>query len=467
MRYFENHKRRVMKKQYTKGSRTVLESNEMLPSFEINESSGVPLSLEIKGRTEQGENKASYYLDYLKNTDNYTLAGASGAYVISLPSAWVGKMAKYSIFVNKQIEGLSIYLSDGTSFLFSSTAPLLDGTGAYEVSGDSFTHLIFTGVNGQSIEETDGTIKFVLSEIISFWQNNELFVDADLSVYFPSPLLSSNDDQLEIELVCNGEKTTILLPKYIIINGTEIPLLMSEYDSLLVDGVNKKVTYKRGSWTKNVTGNEVWAYNNYANTTFSQRCYQRSIAYPVILESDIGYCTHFKNLKWSAEMIKKGDYTCSVVEGYTWVFRLTGGEDLSVFTELAKEKHLEGEPISLLGKRKDILEYDLTGTELGDKLLSLIVPEGKSGVLNIKSKIGVGKAELIYYSMLDIDTYKIGISYISENGKEIASRKEYNVRRGSIYKVVPPHISGYTIQSKEESGIATSDKEIILTYKEE
>ena len=442
-------------------------SQSAQPVLHINDSAGLPISLEIKGKTIQPENKAIYYSSYLKDVKNYISAGVNGAYAISLPASWQGKTAKYSFEINALPNSVSAYLSDGASFLFSNTQALINNQGtSYEVTGSTFTHLIFTGILGEERENENGDVIHVLRELIDFWEVNELFVEADVSRAFPSPIYCSGDTGIDLIFSCGNTEKTVKIPTEITLDGKTIPLLFSEYDSLIVDGINKTVTYRLESWKRVVTGKEAWIINDYAQRNGYGNYYVYwTYGIGVYPKSSTGYSTHYKISKAR----HPAPYDSLIIEQSQYLIQLCTDrvESVADFKARLVGQYESGDAVEILVRRTSPIFYDLTSTELGRELLSLVVPIHESGEISIISKCGISNSTLSYYTVDEEKKFRLGVSYLNERGEEIKEGKEYFVRSGSFYKIIPPHIDGYLSVSQKESGVMTADTEIDLYYKEE
>ena len=127
---------------------------------------------------------------------------------------------------------------------------------------------------------------------------------------------------------------------------------------------------------------------------------------------------------------------------------------------------IDKSPLEIVYALLEPITYDITSTELGKKLLNLTLPIGISGKLKIDSALGASGLSLEYYSQQREEKQVLRVLYLDETGNEVLSPREYSVRRGSIYKILPPHIDGYTPLTEGEGGILKEDQTINLIYKE-
>ncbi len=185
---------------FVRGTRASAQGTDTIA---IENSAGVPFSsLEIVGKTTQPiVNQFEEYKSYFENIDNYTSGGISGVHAISLPENWQGKKLTYLVKETASIEGVELYLSDGESYLFASTAPLLDKNGTIsEQTASAYTHLILTGIYPEDIEDETGNILSVPTGITEFWQGHSLEVTSELCPDFPAPIQNANDSGMSVVL---------------------------------------------------------------------------------------------------------------------------------------------------------------------------------------------------------------------------------------------------------------------------
>ena len=249
---------------------------------------------------------------------------------------------------------------------------------------------------------------------ISLLYQNTLYDEGQEEAIFKTP---SNAKYIRASYGITDTKLSIVplfdtldIPTSVTYTNTEgtsktVPLLFSKWDKLTVDRIKGEVKYIQGSWSGTLTGNEDWKHNNYANTTFGMKCYQYSKTYPTQCVSptsedlSVLNCNCFKTAVWGQVMIETGDYTCTLTENYTLIFRFTGTEDVSVFKEFLQSKYAEGNPVTLLAKRKTPVEHDITSTDLGQKLLALATRKG-TNILEISSDLAPSQTDLSYWRQI-------------------------------------------------------------------
>ena len=476
MRYFDRHRKRLTKHLYIRGT---LKNVEGEKEVKIESSAGVPFDkIEISGKTTQPlKDQAEKYKAYFENLDNYTLAGVSGAYVIKLPDEWQGKKLTYLANVNNALDGVALYLSDGESFLFSSTKALLDASGATSsVTSSAYTHLILTGIMSEDVEDENGNILSLPIKITEFWQGHSLAVTSSVVCPdFPSPIKNTSSDETKIVLYENGRlKDEISIPPSIVVNGKEVPLLFSKWDKLTIDGNGGKVIYTEGSWQRVLTGKEVWRLSQSAHDNGYGEFYYTPTGeqFNVTPADFTGYCNCLVSAKWADSAPKNSFIVTSekTTSTHSGIFmfctdKVTSLADIKIWLQ---ERYAEGNPVIFIVKRttSNTITHDITSTELGQALLGLFMERGVDGTLEVESELGISSLRCSYYSQENEDKVVLTVSYQNETGEALMNDKTYNVRRGSKYQIVSPQIDGYEPSEKEVFGVADGDLTIILKYKE-
>ena len=587
MKYFERNRRRLTKQHYMRGTQKSVSGTS---SVKIEDSAGVPIkSIEITGNTVQDINleQMDSYLDYFKNTDNYSSAGASYTYRIALPSERQGKELTFTLGEISKMTGITVKLSDGDNALLSSSQILLSSNGEISsVTSKAYKYLIFTGVIGTPYE-VDGIGYTELTEIIEFWNNYQMTVTGTMTA-FPQPIQNANDNGMSVvlhgknlalatevfnkskgykdnvikdgrnclyfkgsgsyEYVIDGgfkentrytisfdmfsekygsethsytlrivytdgslnwisgtfalnkwtkrtletksgktiksigqiawdnvpvyiDKNTFLiyegavtspeyepyfwneipLPTSLEVSGEEIPLILSEYDRLVVDTSKNKVIYHNGGYYK-----DFYASSGMGSSTNPSKVWAKI---PCELTGN-GYCSHFEKNSFAFE--NNLGFGTSGISFPTSVFAST-----TALSDFLEEQTTNGTPLTILAEKQTPTEYDITSTELGQALLSLCVPLGASGTLEITSNLEPTSLDVVYYSEIEEDKVELTVCYVNEAGEDIAEPKAYQVRRGSKYQMVVPHIDGYTRIQESVFGVASNNDVINLTYKED
>jgi hypothetical protein len=130
-----------------------------------------------------------------------------------------------------------------------------------------------------------------------------------------------------------------------------------------------------------------------------------------------------------------------------------------------KEQNANGTPVTVLAELEKPMEYDITKTELGQALLSLATRQG-TNYLEIVGDLEPSALNVTYYSESEQDQANLTIKYMCGD-REIKEPRVQEIRKGSKYLIVAPHIDGYTRISSEVYGVADESTTIELIYKEE
>ena len=454
MNYFERNRRNLFKNHHINGME---KSVSGVDSVGIKSSAGAPpKSLEIKGLSSlKNETELFFkYADYFKNLDNYVTIG-SGFYFIPFPSEWLGKELTFSLVEKQKMENIAVEVADRVD-PYPYYERLLGWSGEITtVTSNTYSHFMFRNIRDEN-----------LSEISEFWQSYALSVKYKSEKSNPTPdepwTIGTLGEGLEIKL---GERV-VNVPKSVTVNGKSVPLLFSQWDKLTVDGKNKRVIYTEGSWQRKMTGTERLLlktntkpeYGNWYH--FGTQIYDNAIP-----ATGYGYCSHFKRGTY-VDSSSNHSFIASQADIVVF-FRKDDITTLDDFKAWLQQKYAEGNPVVLLVKRTtaNIIEHDITGTELGRELLSLCAPAGTDATLEIKGGLDGAPINLVYYSTEEADTVNITIRYKDEEGNEIREPRVNETRKGSKYIIVAPHIDGYKRVSSEVYGVADSDTEIILEYR--
>lgn len=444
--------------------------------IEIIDSAGAPLStLLIKGKTTQPiEDRGLNMSEYFKNTSNYSSAGVAGCYYIALPSEWVGVNMTYMLLETNKTLGVTVDLADSKSALFSNKTPLLSADGTLSsYTGDEYSYLMVGGIIGDDVTDENGDIIHVLTELIELWDGYSLSAVAPICFEIDTPILNAGDSGIALTLEVDGEKSTIELPKKISLADKTVTLLMSEFDSLKVDLKSRTVTYEEGSYQKSYNGIEGTSVYGSAMTAGYGVFFMYSLS--VAAESKVGYNTRFPLEPWTSPPPRKDNiFSINAKQLYiktdqndTGLTNSQMAQRASAFKNQIRNLYIAGSPMKILLKRKVALTHDISNSDLGRALLSILVPRGKNGTLSA-SGMGVSEISATYYSMSQENEEKatLLIRYLDENGVEISSPKSHTIRLGSKYQIIVPHISGYTRTSEIIEGVAQKDTEVSLIYKE-
>ena len=257
----------------------------------------------------------------------------------------------------------------------------------------------------------------------------------------------------------------LIIPTSVDVDGMSVPLLFSEYDKLTVDRVSNKVIYTEGSFTKTLTGNESWILNGFA-TSQGVCVYRINLAYnKESMLKNQGYCNCFARRAWG-NPVPTAPNIFFISDDVVLQFELNGTETVDEFKSLLQEKYNSGNPVTLMLHRKTPKEHDVTNTEFGQALLKLCIERGLDGTLSVHSSPQISELKCSYYSQEKEDKVVLVIRYYNVTSDLLISEKTYNIRCGSRYRILSPHIDGYESIEKEVVGVADDNKTITINYKE-
>ena len=308
---------------------------------------------------------------------------------------------------------------------------------------------------------TDGTYDAVYLNTVNTWEYSKFTTKANKTVatismrawaYMKDIYVDVNTFQInEGTQVLPYEpyfRETVEIPTSIDVNGTSVSLLFSEYDKLAVDKKAGKVKYIEGGYYKTLTGNEGMGYS-------SSRGYAWVIV-PHRLTGN-GYSSHHQGT--SVMFLNGLSFGDSGIAFSKPVFLSTDG--LGTYL---REQNANGTPVTVLAELEKPMEYDITKTEIGQALLSLATRQG-TNYLEIVGDLEPSALNVTYYSESEQDQVNLTIKYMCGD-REIKEPRVQEIRKGSKYLIVSPHIDGYTRISSEVYGVADENVEIELIYEE-
>lgn len=149
---------------------------------------------------------------------------------------------------------------------------------------------------------------------------------------------------------------TIEIPTSIDVNGTNVPLLFSEYDKLTVDRVKNEVIYHNGGYSKTLNGNEAMG----SSTTL----FKVWVTIPFKLTGD-GFCNQFLSPTdfIFANNLSFGDSGMA--------FPMSRFSSTNALATFLAEQYNNGTPVVILAQKETPTPYNITNTDLGQALLNL------------------------------------------------------------------------------------------------
>ena len=191
---YHRERKKVTKHHFIRGTKQGAEGEN---EVKIENSAGVPFrKIEIKGNTVvEIKNQALEYSSYLSLLDSYTEGGVSGTYAIKLPDGWQDKELIYKLEEKTPLSGVDLYLATSSDFSSARLLPLIENGTLTTQTTNGYTHLIFKGINLEEIEDEDGNILGVPSDITSFWQGHSLIVTSDVCPEFPATIKNAGSKE--------------------------------------------------------------------------------------------------------------------------------------------------------------------------------------------------------------------------------------------------------------------------------
>ncbi len=498
-------RRELFKKLYVRGTKTKKSvSDEVLT---ITSSSGQGLEkILIYGKTSYTPLDLSQILmNEVASKGAYISSGVTGAMAVAIPDLLCERELTYTPVITGDMGSHSVFLADGTSFLFASTHTLISGGVASQVTARDYPYIIVTGI----VDEAD--MESVLTSFTIEVEGQALY---DIK-------------SLEAPLVELYGKNLFNFDQNKYSGAGKVTEKTKDFLTLKAEGSHRSVNYKVAIDGKRLNTRKICASGYFSQTTAETRScvvagwytstglgkFHSVGAYSPIgkasgrisiagtLNCDFGTTDLTKCalcIALYSNVTGKSDYSTTYVTYTKPMLRLADTDD--DYEEYREPVKIQATDITLAsgGGVCDYLEidkaekrvlyhklvgtlradkkeseqevlataeiYDFSDTEWAKALLDLNVPYGCDGYLWVQ---GASKIECEYFTIKNENKYTLTVYYNDEDGQKIESQRLYHVRQGSVYKITPPHISGYVAISQEESGIISQNTEITLIYKKE
>ena len=365
----------------------------------------------------------------------------SGYYKFVLPEGFKEK-TQYTVSFDVITEDNPNYTNTGSPLAF-----YVKYVGK-ETSWNNNQHTIYAGLPSAGFKRvTLTTVKNQTVESIGAWTNTDrYFVYVDINSF----QFEEGTTATPYEPYFREE---IYIPTEVDVNGKSVPLLFSGYDKLTVDKRNGTAEYHSGVYRK-LNGQEPMGQKSGlpgVYILFSDIGYSG-------LSSGNGYCTHFK---LGDGMSIRNDLGFGANQSGIVLYSPENFTTIDELRAYLKAQSENGTPVEILAELTSPKEYDISKTELGQALLSLSTQAGKN-YISFSSDVHFN---LSYYSETEEDTVDLIIKYLCGDD-EIKDAKVQEIRKGSKYLIIAPHIDGYTRVSTEACGVADEDATVELIYKE-
>lgn len=169
------------------------------------------------------------------------------------------------------------------------------------------------------------------------------------------------------------------------------------------------------------------------------------------------YCTHFTSYHNDSTIDANNPrFELGSSELY---FYFTGHNTVSDFRQWCLDNDVKIAYVPLQEQ-----QIDITGSEIGQCLLNLKLPESETVIFEVNSSVPPTSLSLEYYSKTKEDIYILTVRYEDREGNVLLESKTSSVRSGSRYKVVAPEIEGYMPICAEYEGYMNNDNEIVIKY---
>ncbi|MBQ7760914.1 MAG: MucBP domain-containing protein [Clostridia bacterium] len=498
-------RRELFKHLYVRGTKTEKSVDDEV--LTITSSSGQGLEkIRIYGKTNYTPLDLSQVLmENVASSDSYISSGVTGAMAVAIPDMLSKRELTYTPTITGDLGSHSVHIANGSSFLFSSTHALISGGVASPVTIKDYPYIIVTGIVDEAdmelvlssftIEVSGATlydIKSLENPLVELYGKNLLNFDQN-KYSGAGKVIEKTKDLLTLQAVDSHRSANYKVG----IDGRRLntrKICVSGYFSQTTDETRSCVVAGWYSSTGLGRFNSVGAYSALGGAS-------GKISIKGILNCDFG-STDLTNYALCVALYSnvsgKTDYSTTYV---TYTRPMLSLADTDTDYEEYREPTKIQVPDLILasgGGVRDFLEIDrvmgkvilhklvgtleidkgeeeqvtlakeeiqdFSDTEWAKALLELNVPYGCDGYLWVE---GASKIDCEYYTIKNESKYVLMVYYQDQEGNALVPQKIYHVRKGSIYKITPPHISGYVAVSQEVDGIISQNTEITLIYKKE
>ena len=372
-----------------------------------------------------------------------------------------------------------VKVTNGTKQVFLST-PLLPGTyvlsaDVYSSDTDDSTCLIYNLTTGKDL----GVIRRGNRRYFKF----DLDEPCDKLLFYASRLWNTSEGDtatfanIQIELDTEPteyepyfEPVTVNIPSEVTLtDGTVVPLLMGEGDTLTIDNHKNKVIYASTFDQYTFTGDEKnWldvstllnqeGKSRFRNNLILKFYLKNKKAYSTINNPVIRLSGQTINSDYGIQLYSVGSDGNSHAR---YVFFTLPTMTLAEFRQWLKDN-----PTTLRYEIETPVEYDLTDTEVGKQLLALSIPYGNDCIIKVKGQdIQPSLGECVYNTIDETleDKLSLTIFYKDTEGNELAPSQVHLLRKGTSYSVKPLNIEGYVV-TDEYKGVIKENTEITIEY---
>ena len=499
-------RRELFKRLYIRGTKNEKSTEDEV--LVVNSSSGQGFEkIRIYGKTTYTPvDFSSLLMSVASKKESYTSTGTTGVLCCGIPDLLCQRELTYTPTLTGDIGTHSVYIADGYNFLFSSTHTLINGGTCYPVKIKDYPYIIITGIVDEagldsvlacftiSVEgDTVYEIKSLENPLVELYGKNLTNMEDD-KYSGAGKILEKSSSHIKLESRHTHHSANMKLA----IDGQRINernVIVSCEFSISTD----QVTSLAGiTW---FTNGGISISNKMIGAQSKVGVTEGKISLNRVLNADLSKIDTTKSalcFAFFSNANGKTTYDPTTITYKYPMLRLPGtDEDFEEYREPVKIQ-VSDITLASVGNVRDYLEIDkkdgrvtyhklvgtldinkskgdqavleneeiqdFSDTEWAKSLLELNVPYGCDGYLWVE---GSGGIDCEYYTIKNESKYVLTVYYEDQEKNQLEAQKIYHVRRGSVYKIIPPHLSGYVAISDTKTGVINQNTEITLIYKKE
>lgn len=504
MRYFNNHRRKLIKKKFIRGTKTTVESNGEA-SVKLVSTTNLPLcEFEIEGNTIQkgvpsldnqipienaGDNginltvrginlfdaikkdtKSAHGLSLLSENNIFYIEGVPTQQSVNGILYKVDNLkpnVSYTFRLKKMSGGgitggtgfgqARFYVCEKFTYKKNVCYMSINGTecvGTYTFTEEHISNGVYCGVYFNYSTETEFDNYSVRADIVEGEYTLDTFPEYEpyiepVVISVPTRTWGYYNGLQEFDTLYMGREQTANM------YGDEVPCR----DKMFIE---KGLLKYQSCWKKYIlTGEEEWKDNEYVYSFKINEVFSISMA-----NCNLFMCNSAVSMNLPpVENACQFDAWTETVGGDKKIHAvftsptLTGSE----IRKKIKELYDAGTPVIMYLACLPVV-IDITESEIGKAILGLSLPENATIVIEASSAIPVNKIKVSYYSNEKEDKYSLTVHYRNEKGVTLLDSKVSLIRCNSKYIVIAPEIEGYFPLKSKYEGYLTQDSEITIKY---